>query len=165
MENKKVKLGFSPILIVGSVFSLIGLIFLGITIPMSVAVYGAVDFHFFVFYLAGGIMLILGLIFLVIPLRKRRRLQAMVNEGRYFWAEVVSVEKDFSVNVNGRHPIYLRVKTTDPQGLEHLFKSRNIMPPYVPDLIGKQVKVYAEQGNLKNYYVDSDPLFENMIAH
>ena len=46
-----------------------------------------------------------------------------------------------------------------------MFKSREILIAHVPDLIGRQVKVYAEQDHLENYYVDAEPLLETIQIH
>lgn len=163
MEKTKVKIGASPFLILGGIFTPLGLFFsvLGTVIgvvsrqPMFCVIFSSVGLPF----------LILGILFLVLPLRKRKQLQAMVDEGKYFWAEVVDVEPDCRVTINGRHPVHLVACMTDPMGNSHVFKSRNIKMSYVPVLVGAQVKVYAKEGNLDLYYVDTDPVLAKIREH
>ena len=165
MEKIKVKMGPCASVIVGPILSGLGGFFLlmGLTFLFAGQMEGLIPFT--AFGLIGLAMLGAGITVLAFYVRKKKQLQAAVDAGRYFFAEVVDVETNFNVTVMGKHPIRLIARMKDPMGTVHVFRSRDLMLTYVPDFVGQQVRIYAQQGNLDDYYVYTDPLMKMIQEH
>ena len=165
--QKKVKMGPSAVFILGLVFTILGSLFTVVSLVTGIFFYRMLGqiFPSAIFSGFGLLFLIPGILMLHVHFKKKKILQAVVDGGRYFFAEITEVETCYNVNINGRHPIRLIAKMTDPYGNLHLFKSPNCNLPYLSDLIGRQVKVYAEQGNLDHYYVDLDSVLSTVYEH
>ena len=90
MEKKKARIGMGVSLIIGIVFSLIGVTFLPIGIILHQT---EVDITERVIFLCtfGGIgilFLIIGVIFLILMLQKKKEAQQLLDNGRYIHAEI-----------------------------------------------------------------------------
>ena len=162
-EKPKVKTGFGALRLLGCIYTPLGggLMLIGIIVGIATGMYPFI----LAFGAGGGIFLTLGLTFLVISFRKKKRLEKMVAEGCYFYGEVIDVEIVRNVTVNHYNPIRLVVSMQDPMGNTHVFRSEIIHPGVRPAWIGKRVRVYAQQGNLDNYYVDVDSIEKTVIEH
>ena len=167
MEKIQVKMGPCASLIVGPVLTALGGLFLltGLMFLFMGQMERVTLVLLSTFGLVGLSMLCAGVTVLVLYAKKKKQLQAVVDAGRYFFAEVINVDTNFNVMIMGRHPIRLIAKMEDPMGTVHTFKSRDLMLTYVPDLVGKQVRIYAQQGNLDNYYMYTDPLTNMVREH
>lgn len=161
--DRKVKASSGVLKILGLVYLPLGLMFLILGIALGISV----DIPVFlpVFGILGTVFTILGAVFLTIEHNKQKQAQKLVDSGKFFWAEVVEVTRQYNVRINGRCPYILVVKVVAPDGQTHLFRSHPINRLVLPDVMGKQVRVYAEEGNLKNYYVYVEPLLEKFIMH
>ena len=164
--ERKAKLGISALKIIGIIYSCIGGVFAllggaflywGSGSPLAMV--GSV------FALLGGIFLVLGLVFLLVELRRKRCFDALIEGQRYIWAEVVDVAVNRTVQINGRSPIVLTARYTDPSGREHTFRSRNIRHYRDQRLIGKQVRIYIRDEGYSPYYMDAEPLIPQTIEH
>ena len=91
-------------------------------------------------------------------LRKARRLK---ENGRAVWGKVVSVETDASLRINGRHPKYLVVACTQGDGTVSTYNSQRMFLSAAECYVGAQVRVYLSLENRKDFYVDTDSLFES----
>ena len=91
-------------------------------------------------------------------LRKARRL---MENGRAVWGKVVSVETDASLRINGRHPKYLVVACPQADGTVSTYNSQRMFLATAECYVGAQVRVYFSLENRKDFYVDTDSLFES----
>ena len=176
--ERKVKMDVSALLIVGIVFSSIGVCFLPVGI-VSLFVGGSAVGDLYVFaFVFGGIgtlFLVLGILFLGMVLKKHNICKRLVREGYYIPAQVIEVDRNLNVsygNTNriggGRHPYIIKCGYKDENDTLHVFSSRNINKYPGDDLIGRQVRVYVDRNdynNFKYYYVDIDEVLGNVIEH
>ena len=163
--DKKINMGTSVLQIVAIVFVTLG------------SVYGLLGGVFLVtghseLLPVGSAFTMLGILFLCIALllflrehRKRKRARAMVDAGRYVWAEVVDVVSNNMVRVNGRYCCNLVARYVDGSGISHIFKSPNLNRYRDPGFLGKQVKIYYEDPSFSEYYMDVDGILGTSIEH
>ena len=166
MERKS-KTGPSALLIVGSVFTIVGASFLAIGLIIYYAlkeeervilfllIYGGIGLLFFV----------LGLIFLIVVAGKKARSDKLLNAGNYVMAQIMEVSLNYNVTVNRRHPYIVRCRYQDMYGNVHIFKSRDLFFNPTDLLKDRMVKVYVDGENYKHYYVDIDGVLPNVIEH
>ncbi len=164
--ERKVKLGTRPTTICAIVFGIIGLHFtiLGASFllsPSDPETYTTGT----VFCPLGTVFLIVGIILLCLDLKKRKRIQKIVSDGKYLWGEVAEIQVNYHVSVNNRHPRVLLIKYQDPAGNIHLFRSRDLYRFTDHSVIGKQVKVYYENESYKHYYVDIEGILPPVFEH
>ncbi len=174
MNNKhEPKFAFSALDIIGMVFAAIGLVFL--IVGTALTAYGSshpenVDGDPIVFLLVfggiGALFLVLGVVFLLLMLRRRALHQQLFAEGHYVMAQVTSVLPNYNVRVNGRTPFVAECSYTDPEtGVCHLFQSRNIFFDPTSFLMDAQVPVYHKPGDFRHYYVDVDAVLPQTQRH
>lgn len=168
MEKRKAKMGMGPMFIVGIIFTILGIGFL----PMGIVLYfglkeeTSVGFIFLcVFGGVGLLFLILGILFLVLEVRKRARCNELLNAGNYVMAEIMEISINYNVRVNDRYPYIVRCQYQDPNGNVHIFKSRNLY--FNPETILKDrmVRVYVNGENYKYYYMDIDEVLPKVFEH
>jgi len=172
MEPKKIKGGASAINILAIVFTIIGVVFAAIGVitasrmdALKAHGTGNVEVIPIVFGAVGLPFLILGIIFIVLTVRKRSMMKRVVSAGYYVMADVVSIRRDYSVEVNGVCPCALECHYKDPTtGTLHVFRSRDLFF-YPAELEGKQIRVYVEQGNMSHYYVDVESVVPDIQVH
>lgn len=160
---KKVKLGIQAadivalvFLIIGGVFTLLGVIFaVNINAMMKDA---TGDPHMFIliftsiglFFLAGGFFA------LYLSVHHRHMVQMAVDQGQYVMADVDHIEQNTSVTVNGSSPFIIICTYQDPlTGDMHEFRSRNLFY-YPKELLNTKIRVYTAGTNMKYYYVDME---------
>ena len=144
--------------VIGSIFSLIGGAFLfwgdGTDLPLIGTV----------FTLVGSIFLILGCVFLVIRRSRSRCQAALVENGRFIWAQVCDITVNRSIEVNGRHPVVFIARYSEG-GREHLFRSGNIRHYRDERLLGRQVRIYVPENGYEPYYMDVEELLPEVTEH
>lgn len=166
MERKS-KIGPSALLIVGSVFTIVGASFLAIGLIIYYALKeeeGAILF-LLIFGGIGLLFFVLGVIFLIVELKKKLRNDKLLGAGNYVMAEVLEVTLNYNVAVNRRHPYIVRCRYQDMYGNVHIFKSRDLFFDPTDLLKDRMVKVYVDGENYKHYYVDIDGVLPNVIEH
>ena len=166
MERKS-KTGLSALLIVGSVFTIVGASFLAIGLIIYYALKeeeGAILF-LLIFGGIGLLFFVLGVIFLIVELKKKLRNDKLLGAGNYVMAEVLEVTLNYNVAVNRRHPYIVRCRYQDMYGNVHIFKSRDLFFDPTDLLKDRMVKVYVDGENYKHYYVDIDEVLPNVIEH
>lgn len=165
--ERKVKMGTSARFLVGIVFTVVGCVFLILSIALTgwaeeaeVVLVGKI-------YLPiGGVFFLLGVSFLLADWIKRRRAQKMLDEGCFLWARIIRIQPNWNVTINGRHPCMAVVSARDSRDVEHIFKSASYMKLREDmALIGCQIKVYYEDETYRCYYVDVQELMSNTIEH
>lgn len=167
MEQKKAKVGMGASLIIGIVFTLIGVTFLPLGIilhQMEIDITERVIF----LYTFGGIgivFLIIGVILLILMLKKKKDSQQLLDEGRYIIAEICEIVPNYSIRVNGKHPYVIHCKYEALDGTIHIFKSRNLFFNPESMLKGTSVKIYTDGKNYKKYYVDIDEVLPKIEYH
>lgn len=101
--------------------------------------------------------------FLLYQKRKRRLRERLTREGYYEMAEVVEVERQLNVQVNGRSP-YRVVCRILRDGVLHEYRSELL--PYHPGLpAGAQVPVYLDRYDENQYYVDVESVMPRIRQH
>ena len=172
MEKGKTKTGIGAIDILAITFIVLGGFFtaFSIVIALNMSAFsanssgnaGAVPI---VFASIGVPFLALGIIFAVLSVHKRLVIKRVVDSGYYVMANVITVQQNFSVQVNGECPYIVECHYRDPStGTLHIFKSRNLFF-YPAELIGGQVRVYVDRENMKRYYMDVENAIQSMPAH
>ena len=166
MERKS-KTGLSALLIVGSIFTILGAVFLATGVIIYYALKeeeGAILF-LLIFGGIGLLFFVLGVIFLIVELKKKLRNDKLLGAGNYVMAEVLEVTLNYNVAVNRRHPYIVRCRYQDMYGNVHIFKSRDLLFDPTDLLKDRMVKVYVDGENYKHYYVDIDGVLPNVIEH
>lgn len=172
MEKKKAKVGISAMLIVAIVFMGIGISFLPIGIAAYVAnwnVEGDRTVFTLVFGGTGALFLSLGILFLVLTIRNKKRYNRLLQDGYYITTQVIAIDRNWNVTY-GRcgHPFVIKSSYVDYNGTVHIFKSRNITRYPGSELEGQMVKVYLDRNapeNYKYYYMDVDEIMQNVVEH
>lgn len=150
-------------LICGLIFTITGTITLAITLWMAFNMpilkahgQGDVEAMPWIFGLTGSIAFVLGVILLVLVVKKARLQRKLVASGQYIMAEVVGTPLDYNNRVNGYPTYFLQCSYKDPQtGNTYHFRSDNLclpIPDFAPDTM---VRVYV--GDKTTYspcYVD-----------
>lgn len=170
--ERKVKMGLSAMMIVAITFTILGATFLPIGIIAGMGLM-RIDGEFIAFVAVfsgvGSIFLVLGIVFLILEMRKRNRCNRLLAEGYYIYAEVLDVNQNFNIQYGKHgHPYVIKCGYTDETGTLHIFKSRNIRQYPGNNLIGQQVRVYLDRNdynNYKNYYMDIDEILPNVVEH
>ena len=158
--NSKVKMEKDAAFIFGMVLGILGGIFLALGILFGVLLGSEGLLACLVFVGVGGVFFLIGLLCLRSCRKKQRRMQKLLEEGRYLWGEIVECAPNLQISVNGRHPTIATARYLAPDGTEHLFQSRNLYHwrPENGGLLHQQVKIYIEDGNMDNYYVAVEEL-------
>lgn len=165
--ERKAKTGLSALLIVGSVFTILGAVFLATGMIVYYALKeeeGAILF-LLIFGGIGLLFFILGLIFLIVVAQKKARSDKLLNAGNYVMAEIHEVALNYNVAVNRRHPYIVRCRYQDMYGNVHIFKSRDLYFDPTDLFKDQMVKVYVDGENYKRYYVDIDEVLPNVIEY
>lgn len=169
MTQRKAKRGLTVFLMIGIIFTAIGIGYLmaAIVIRLSAVVRekGESTFRVLIFGMLGVIFSIVGGIFLVIEIKKRIRDTKLLNAGNYITAEIVEINICYNVRMNYRHPYVVVCQYQDMEGNVHLFKSRYLYFNPEPLLKDRFVRVYVEAQNYKHYYVDIDEVLPNVVTH
>ena len=166
MERKS-KTGLSALLIVGSIFTILGAVFLATGVIIYYALEeeeGAILF-LLIFGGIGLLFFVLGVIFLIVELKKKLRNDKLLGAGNYVMAEVLEVTLNYNVAVNRRHPYIVRCRYQDMYGNVHIFKSRDLYFDPTDLFKDQMVKVYVDGDNYKRYYVDIDEVLPNVIEY
>jgi len=154
--------------IIGIIYTILGGIFIAVGIGVGIAAHDIDGFGWMFTGIFGGIgslFFVLGILFLILNSRSKKRARRLVEAGNYIYAEVSHVEMNYHISVNGRHPYNVICRYTDEYGTVHLFRSKDLS--FHPDGIMKDtlVRVYVEAGNMKHYYVDIDSILPTVAQH
>ena len=164
--ERKAKIGFDGMLIVGIVFAIVGPILIAVGISVFLAFPGEGNIICLSVYGSMGlIFLAIGLVFLVIKIRRKQRCNRLLQSGSYIMAEIVETKINYNVRINGKSPYVVECQYWDMAGNVHIFKSRCLY--FNPESLFKDrmVRVYVEGDNYKNYYVDIDEVLPRVIRH
>ena len=164
--ERKIKLGITPVGIVAIVFGCLGIIYLFLGLGLLQLPKGTEDNTVgIVFTVLGSIFLLSNLILLICMVFQRKRLQKIVEAGKYIWGEITEITANYNVRVNNRNPFIILVRYQDRFGNIHIFRSSNLKAYPDRSVIGKQVKVYYEDESYKRYYIDLEGVLPRVIEH
>ena len=164
--DRKIKHGLSSKLLISIIFGILGIVYIGISIPMLVFdSFSSVLVIPAIFITVGTIFVAIAVVLAAGEIKKRRQIDQMLRENRYLWGEVAEINQNLNIRINSRHPYVITVRCQDRLGQIHTFRSRNILHYVDRSIMGKQVKVYYADDSFKIYYVDIDPLLPNIIRH
>ena len=157
--DRKIKHGLSAKLLTSIIFGIMGLVYLGISIPMLlIDDFSSVFVIPLIYSIVGAILCSIAAVMGYLEIKKRRQIDRMIQDNRYIWGEVIEISQNFNVRINNRHPYVVTVRYQDRRGMIHNFNSRNIMHYVDRAIMGKQVRVYYADDSFKTYHVDIDPL-------
>lgn len=173
------KLTKNPFFLIGLLFSIIGSVFvvIGLAISMSFYINGGsmtvngVPVYYEpgtmgtgpILFLAifgglGMIFAVLGVIFLIVSIKRYKAVKMLINNEQYVTARVIDIVQNRSVRINGRYPYNLICQYDDNYGgAPHVFQSDNILH-HPGDVTNFTLKVYVDKNNWDLYYVDDSTL-------
>ena len=165
------KLSWSASGIVGFIFAPMGLLFviLGLVLRHS----GAVSWKhpedpvifLSVFCGIGGLLLILGLVFLLVDIRRRYLLRRAYEGGNCVDAEILGIRTISNVNTANGHPRVVECAYTDSSGVVHIYRSRYLYTDVTKLLKSKTVPVYIDRYNENIGFVDVDAVLPEIRIH
>ena len=161
---RKPKTGLGGLGIAGLILGFMGTVYLILGVSLWIHIEEDAKIIGIIFTGVGGLLLLLGLVFLMIVLAKHRNNQKLVESGRYIWGDVVDCVRNYNVRVNGRHPYRMIVQYRDAMGTIHIFKSQDIYTYIVPEALKRNVKVYITE-DYKHYYVDAEDALSGIVEH
>lgn len=103
----------------------------------------------------GSVFLLLGSLFVLPPLLARRRAAELRVSGTPVYAELMEVQRNEALSVNGRHPWKIVAQWHNPATQKvHLFSSENLWFDPSPYLKDKQMRVLIDPQKPKRYSMD-----------
>jgi len=156
--------------IIGSIFSILGAIFLVIALLVGIlgATLGENMFFFIVllpFFIVGGVFFVIGQVFLARIRKKNRMRDELLTMGHCVMAKVVGVEQNRTVSINGRHPYRVRCRYEAPDGTVHAFCSWDIKYDPTGLFLRDTVDVYVDRYDMDRYYVDLERSLQPYVEH
>nr|WP_288355297.1 DUF3592 domain-containing protein [uncultured Pseudomonas sp.] len=104
----------------------------------------------------GAVFLALGLLFVLPPLLGKRRAAELLVTGTPVQAEVVDVELNGGLSINGRNPYRIVAQWLNPQTNKlHVFRSENLWFDPGPYISESLVTVMIDPANPKRYSMDT----------
>lgn len=169
---KESKISFN--LLFGGIFFFIGLLFfvLGICFGINIDslrtspnMDGDPVLLVAIFTGMGALFMVIGAPFLFKAVKNNSTRRRLLQTGYYVMAKVTEINVDYSVTVNGRHPFFFLCEYTDAfTCVTHVFKSPEVM--HADDsVIGNDIRVYVDQNNFDQYYVDVTSVHGNKVFH
>lgn len=150
----------NPFMIMGRVFAIIGGCLLLVCLVLFAALYEREnDIWLFLlpFGINGMVFLSIGLVFWLVQRRKRLLQEQLLSQGEAISAQVLGLEPNPSVRINGRCPMRL-ICRYEENGTSYLCRSENLQG--YPRLCQDTVTVYRDPYNIKRYYVDVSTAIE-----
>lgn len=118
-----------------------------------------------VFALMGGIFSCVGIIPIIVGIKRSSLHKQLIAGGRSIFAKVESITHNTSYRVNGRSPYVVYCTYQDEyKGVVYRFKSDNIWqnPEYFLQP-GSEIRVYVNGEDYSKYYVDVESMIENKV--
>ena len=170
MDRKPKKFGWTALGIVGMVFAPIGLFFviLGVLLWHYQAGRDPEDpeILLWVFCGMGALFLVLGLAFVWLELRRRKRMKDAYDSGNYVMAKIAGIQTRSNVRVNGRSPYVVECHYTDPDsGKAQICYSRYLYFNPSGLLTSDEVPVYIDRYDGKTVFVDIDSVLPEFEIH
>lgn len=114
----------------------------------------------------GIIFTLVGIIPLIVMMRKKKKQKEVLERGYVIQATVTDIQQNRNYSVNGRHPYVIYCSYKDMgQDVTYKFKSENlwtdptgVLPP------GSTVGVYVMPNDYSRYYVDAQRVLEQKVV-
>jgi len=104
----------------------------------------------------GLIFSCIGAMFLVAYSKKNKLKKRLIENGRYIFADIVNVQQDHSIKINGRYLFIIECKYSDGVN-DYRYASYPIN--YDPThLIGTKIRIWIDRMDNAVYYVDTDSI-------
>ena len=141
--------------ILGGIFTALGVVFGGLGLAL---IYALGFTPMLIFCTIGGIFLAVGIGMLVGRVRMRKRRARLLEEGQRIQADILEVDYDTRISVNGRYPLVIRCQAVNPaDGCVYVFQSQAFWFDPTPFLGNRtQLPVYVDPDNYRRYAVDTD---------
>lgn len=127
----------------------------------------SLDLLFLIFPGIGAIFLIIGGVGILIIIKKHNLAKKLKANGKLIYATYVEAILNISLTVNGRHPYNIICEWHNPEdNKKYIFKSSNIwINPeiIITDKNITTIPVYVNTQNLKQYYVDTTSITEEIV--
>lgn len=108
-------------------------------------------------YLWGGSgALVVGAVCVLTEVKKRNRIEKLINDGYFAWGEIICIDNPWKVN--GKTFCCFRVRCIDASGATREFLSDAVSVFVVHGKVGYKVKVYMEENCVENYYIDTNSI-------
>ncbi len=164
------KYGWTAKGIIGMIFSPMGLLFLTLGILFWHFKIGddpeAPEIFLYTFGGMGAVFLIVGLVLLLMDIRRRALLRRAYESGHYVMAQIAGINEQKNVNMNGRYPNTVECHYTDPDtGIVHIYYSRYLYINVSDLLQSDQVPVYIDRMNDRIGFVDIDAVLPEIRVH
>ena len=106
----------------------------------------------------GIVFSMMGWIPIIRFIKKARKKQWLLQNGKILYGIVESIDWNTSYTVNGQHPYLIYCTYTDEtDGTVHHFKSENLWyDPGVAFPLGSDIKIYVNRDDYSSYYVDAE---------
>lgn len=103
----------------------------------------------------GCVFATIGFIFIYIMVSGNKLKKRLLAEGMRLEAIIDGIDLNYSVTMNGRHPLVMFCSYDDGVGNIYKFKSKDIFedPGFIIDE-NTRVNVYVDRANMRKYYVD-----------
>lgn len=143
-----------PIRLLAVIFGGLGAVFLVLGIGLGLALPAFIGpLMFLTFGLVGGIFLCVGLGFAVHLHRRRLLREDLLRHGERIEAEILGLEPNPNIRINGRHPMRLVCRYTE-NGVDCICRSENLSG--YPHTAGNTVAVYRDPQDHRRYFVDAE---------
>lgn len=125
----------------------------------------SIDLLFLVFPGIGLIFFVIGVIGLLIKLRKKSKTKRLKNSGKKVYANYIETAINTSYSVNGKNPYYIICEWINPKdNKRYIFKSENIWIDPTEIVENENIKQFPVYIDIKNnYLVDLDDLTKNIV--
>lgn len=134
--------------------------------PERAVVQGASLFGLIVLLMMGVLFLCMGILPIISFIRGKAKKKKVKEAGRTLYATVDEIHYATNYMFNGRHPYIIFCSYKDDyKDIEYRFKSEYIWVNPEPAITaGSMIKVYVEENNYKNYYVDVESMIQGRIV-
>lgn len=103
----------------------------------------------------GFVMFCIGIVVLISCGKRKKRQKYLRETGKRIYAKVVSIEMDYQISNNYRHPYVLNCEYSEGNGMVYRYRSGPVWDDRIDErVIGMEVPVYVDRKNPDNYYVD-----------
>ena len=159
-----------PFRLIGRIFALLGGVFLAVALVFLALCLrngfsGGLWIPLLPFGAVGAVFFGIGTGFLALVRRKVRRRDALLAGGRCVRAAITGVERNRSVQINGRHPYRVLCRYTDETGTVHEFRSWDLDYDPTGLFLADEVDVYFDPYDMGRYYVDLSRVLRKIVIH
>lgn len=116
------------------------------------------DLFFTIMFVGMGLLFaLIGFIVIIVQFTHKKKNANLIENGRHIYGEIETMEQDYSVTINGRHPFRIYCKYNNPSdGYIYKFKSDLLdFNPWDSYKVGDSIDIYVDPDNFKKYYVNA----------